>query len=102
MRGQLQRAHELFQSIPQSERKREDIALGQALVLYQKGEYKQTLSVLKKQKIGYLPALKRSALKLKELAKTRLEEAELAAEKAALLAKRQKQVTKAKDGDHAQ
>ena len=99
LQGELSKAHKLFESIPQDQRKREDITLGRALVFYQQKKYEKALEVLKQQKFGSLASLKNSAEKLKELIKNRLEEQELEIKKAKLVAE-EHQTMDVKDGDH--
>lgn len=74
LEGNLTRADQLWKSIPDDRRKREDIALMRSLTLYQQKKYEQALSVLEEQDFGQFLSVKSSALKLRELLEVHLEE----------------------------
>ena len=73
LKGNLSKAHRLWESIPKDRRNREDIALMRSLTLYQQKKYKKALSILKEQDFEKFLSMKKSALKLQKLLEIQLQ-----------------------------
>ena len=74
LKGNLSKAHQLWESIPKNRRNRQDIALIRSLTLYQQKKYQQALSLLEEQNFEKFLSMKKSALKLQKLLEIRLKE----------------------------